>query len=1030
MAMNITVTVWDSEENEPLSYASVQQKGTSNDATTNDNGVATLTVPDDATIVVSYIGYEKMEKSASASMRFDMKSSTTNLQDVTVVACSTANGAKTVACEKCTDSDRCSTDSCSGTCVVTECYEPCYKLKNGKCELQKADGGIYLFTNKQCTLTCLSISGYAPDPKDQWKCTQDCTASITDKNVKHAKYRGSQNPNNVKCEITECKGKYHVSDDKQSCVPDQGDCTSEQLAAIHASEGYLITRENKCIPKKCLEPEYKKEGNGDNATCASQTGKPCKAKNAASATYEMQNGKLVCVIKDCNNGYKVSDNKCTRDCLAEAQKTDPLAKKAEYDDKNVCQITDCNSKDGKKYVVVDNKCVEKERDCTDAELKAMNIPGATAGTWSSKKGACTPTACSEPQYEPKPKGGKCVSVDDSNCDTKPENSKKSHQKYNEATGTVQCIVDECQAGYRPADDGLSCILEKALSEEDAKKRMEELKDNAQKMKEREQSTENKLLGAAGIGAVGIGGMNIASALSEKSADADAEEDMKAYLATFRCDYGQGRNITGGETNIELPGGNDLLTYTTEYKQLAQNLKIDKEALGMMPGIESEVVFDKAETGLYDNVGIGTQPGAFTSLSRALLDENSADAKAWAAQKDATASKLKTGLVVAGVGAVGSLAGNLAINHGKGDKSDKILKEYESKKIDIKPNKIPCSQISGTTGSGYSPDCQCAGTNVYFSENDGCVQCDTNAHMVVSADRTACECDSANGYLPVENDPTRCEKPQAPQPDNNTCKNITGYYDPQTCQCYPGTTPFSNINRETVCGCASTSTQRWNALSKTCEKCDKSGDLHPTKYCECADGATLNGNKCTKTETPTIPEDNSVVFNVDASGTFEPGKDQFESGVCNDIITKMVNNNDYKQQFNVWKSGSDKNVNIAITGHTDFQGFKANTGPNKQALDKKSNEELSKKRAEHMKECIESNKAKLFGDTSVQAQYTPAPTGNGWNDCDAGNGAGVYPTNGRNRDQVQCRKVEVIITFGTPTTGATNIIRSAASILKI
>ncbi|MCM1295696.1 MAG: carboxypeptidase-like regulatory domain-containing protein [Muribaculaceae bacterium] len=883
--ITITVTVWDANANESAIGATVMQKGTSNGAVTDINGIAKLTVPANATIVVSYVGKETMEQPARANMRFELKDSSMQLDEVVVKACSLANGIKTTACENCTDPDRCSISQCSGTCVVKECYTPCYELKNNKCEQQKnPKGGTYTFANKQCTISC-------------------------------------------------------------------------------------------------------------------------------------------------NSGYKLSDNKCSRDCLTDAQKTDPLAKKAEYDDKNVCQITDCNSKDGKKYVVVDNKCVEKERDCTDAELQAMNIPGATAGTWSSKKGACTPTACAEPQYEAKPKGGKCVSVDDSNCDTKPENSKKSHQKYDESTNTVQCIVDECSDGYRVADDGLSCVLEKALSKEDAEKRMQELKDNAQAMKDREQSTENKLLGAAGIGAVGIGGMNIASALAEKSADADAEEDMKAYLATFRCDYGQGRNIVGGELGIELPGGNDLLTYTTEYKQLAQNLKIDKEALGMTPGIESEVVFDKAETGLYDNVGIGTQPGAFTSLSRALLDENGADAKAWAEQKDATASKLKTGLIVAGVGAVGTLAGNLAINHGKDDQSGEIMQKYEGKKINITPNKIPCSQISGTTGSGYSPNCQCSGTNVYFSEHDGCVQCDTNAHMVVSADRTACECDSANGYLPVENDPTRCEKPQTPQPENNTCKNITGYYNPQTCECYPNTIPQSNINRETVCSCDTTNTQRWNALSKTCEKCNKTGDLHPTNYCECADGATQNGNECRKSEQQTEPEDNSVVFNVDASGTFKPGKDEFETGVCDNIISQMTNNNDYKQQFNTWQSGTDKNVYVQITGHTDFQGFKANTGKNKRELDRKSNEALSKRRAEHMKTCIENHKSTLFGNTSVQPQYKPDPTGKGWDACDAGEGTGVYPTK-TSRDQAQCRQVEVIITFGQPKTGVKNIIQQVASQIKI
>ena len=53
--------------------------------------------------------------------------------------------------------------------------------------------------------------------------------------------------------------------------------------------------------------------------------------------------------------------------------------------------------------------------------------------------------------------------------------------------------------------------------------------------------------------------------------------MGFHFSLFRCDYGQGRNITGGETNIQLPGGNELLQFVTEYKQLAASLKSDQDA---------------------------------------------------------------------------------------------------------------------------------------------------------------------------------------------------------------------------------------------------------------------------------------------------------------------------------------------------------------------------------------------------------------------------------------------------------------------
>lgn len=190
---------------------------------------------------------------------------------------------------------------------------------------------------------------------------------------------------------------------------------------------------------------------------------------------------------------------------------------------------------------------------------------------------------------------------------------------------------------------------------------QELQKKYEAAKAREQSIPNKLLGGLTMAATGVGGQMLATGLAEQRADEAAERDMRAYLATFRCDYGQGRNITGGETNIQLPGGNELLQFVTEYKQLAASLKSDKEALGIMPGIESEIISDSAVTGLYDDVSIGTQKGAFTSLSRALLDENSDDAKAWAEQTSAAHKKKNTGLTVGAVGAGAGLAGNTVIN---------------------------------------------------------------------------------------------------------------------------------------------------------------------------------------------------------------------------------------------------------------------------------------------------------------------------------------------------------------------------------
>ena len=228
---------------------------------------------------------------------------------------------------------------------------------------------------------------------------------------------------------------------------------------------------------------------------------------------------------------------------------------------------------------------------------------------------------------------------------------------------------------------ISSDTEASLSEEDSKKKIAELQENYDAMKEKEQSTENKLLGAGAMASIGAGGQMIASSLAEQQADEAAELDMTAYLATFRCDFGQGRNIKGGETDIVLPGGNALAPLYTEYVQLAQDLKIRKEALGMAPGIESEEILDKANMGLYDNESLGKTDGAFTSLASALSNPTGADAAELAAQKAETAEQLKTGAITAGVGAVASIAANIAINENKNAKQE----EKESGMNDVKEN---------------------------------------------------------------------------------------------------------------------------------------------------------------------------------------------------------------------------------------------------------------------------------------------------------------------------------------------------------
>ncbi|MBQ8255672.1 MAG: OmpA family protein, partial [Alphaproteobacteria bacterium] len=260
-------------------------------------------------------------------------------------------------------------------------------------------------------------------------------------------------------------------------------------------------------------------------------------------------------------------------------------------------------------------------------------------------------------------------------------------------------------------------------------RIAELEENAKKMKDKEQSMENKLLGAAGMGMTGAGLSKSLSAGAEQKADEAAELDMAAYLATMHCSYAPGKNVKGGEKEVELPGANSLMPLYTEYVALANDLKVRKAALGMQPGIESEAILDGATSGLYDDVALGKTGGAYASLARALSDPNSEDAKKWAAQKEATAKDKKTGTTLAAVGAIGSAVANIAINSGddKKEKSDEINAKYDLMEKELNTlergvnRNVPVVQAcpSGTTGDGV-PNCVCNDKSKdYKAETNSC-----------------------------------------------------------------------------------------------------------------------------------------------------------------------------------------------------------------------------------------------------------------------------------------------------------------------
>ena len=247
----------------------------------------------------------------------------------------------------------------------------------------------------------------------------------------------------------------------------------------------------------------------------------------------------------------------------------------------------------------------------------------------------------------------------------------------------EVLAEDALKAEKKAEKNQADAPDAILSEEDSLAQIEELQANADAMREKEQSFGNRMVGGTAMGTMGIGGQMIGSALAEQSADSDAEMDMAAYLATFKCDYGAGKNIAGGTLNVELPGANILLPIYTEYVTLAADLKTRKEALGMAPGIESNEILDAATSGLYDNVSTGVTGGAYASIARALMNPEGADAAAWAAQKAETSEQLKAGAITAGVGALVGISGNVLLNeigpNKVEERSDEIMSEYDKKR---------------------------------------------------------------------------------------------------------------------------------------------------------------------------------------------------------------------------------------------------------------------------------------------------------------------------------------------------------------
>lgn len=204
----------------------------------------------------------------------------------------------------------------------------------------------------------------------------------------------------------------------------------------------------------------------------------------------------------------------------------------------------------------------------------------------------------------------------------------------------------------------------------------------------ETQPEKPNLTPATVAAMGIGGMELAQGLAEQKADAAAERDMTAYIETMRCSYADGKSVKVGAEPIELPGGNDetIMKLRNEYFALAADLKERKEALGMKPGIESEVILDKANMGLYTQENVGIESGAYSSLYRAKMGSET-DAAMINADKEKSENRVKGGGIAAGAGAAVGIGGNYLINGEKAVETSATKDSVENSTINEKINEI-------------------------------------------------------------------------------------------------------------------------------------------------------------------------------------------------------------------------------------------------------------------------------------------------------------------------------------------------------
>ena len=517
------------------------------------------------------------------------------------------------------------------------------------------------------------------------------------------------NPKDDGIEHASTTGKLEYSRMKDMvCHPDG--CESDLYTLTQQSDGtYACVMENQ-NGKSCLDNitdsnattavlKYWDENTNPNGTCVITHCADDFAPNIDGTK---------CVSTECGCGFKWdnTDRKCVNwndtDWQCDSMMLPPNATSAkkvcdpETNEVKYCEITECNSfstqsDDGR-------QCISTLGDECDVADDMNALPGGTYVRTGNSK-TCRPNSCKYPTYKviQQPDGTYKCQFDETQdrkgteCTAEELAAQDEHaasgivnDNWDRQTGKLfsnGCTITGCVNGYDYNVDTNTCVLQSKETTD-----IEELNKKLEEAKKKENSLTSKTLGAVGIGATGIGGMMIGSALSEQSADSEAMADMSAYLATFRCEYGSGQNVSGGTTENELPGGNELFNLYAQYASLASDLKARKESLGMRPGIESEVVLDKSQMGLYDNAATGITAGSYASVARALTDTTGADATAWNEQRNTSSDKLETGLIAAGVGIAVPMTVNASLDSKQSDSKESSKTKNQGSRDSANKNK--------------------------------------------------------------------------------------------------------------------------------------------------------------------------------------------------------------------------------------------------------------------------------------------------------------------------------------------------------